>query len=85
MTPTEFRAGRKQLGLSQNALARLFRVSAGRTVRRWECGERDIDRAAQDLMQWLVTGHRPTLVYLTVDGPARVLIEWLVSDKRPTP
>ncbi len=85
MTPQDFRAGRKQLGLSQNALAKLFRVSHGRTVRRWECGERDIDRAAQDLMQWLVTGHRPAIKDLAVGGPARVLIEWLVSDKRPKP
>ncbi|KKN04927.1 hypothetical protein LCGC14_1092430 [marine sediment metagenome] len=59
MTPTEFRAGRKQLGLSQNALARLFRVSAGRTVRRWECDERDIPGPVVVLMTWLITGKRP--------------------------
>ena len=61
MTPTEFRAGRKQLGLSQNALARLFRVSHGRTVRRWECGERDIPGPAVVLMLWLTTGKRPKM------------------------
>ncbi|KKL62126.1 hypothetical protein LCGC14_2188280 [marine sediment metagenome] len=59
MSPEQFRAGRKQLGLSQNALARLFRVFDGRTVRRWECGERDIPGPAVVLMAWLISGERP--------------------------
>lgn len=47
MTPAAFKAARKALGLSQNALARALRVADGRTVRRWEAGERDIPGPAQ--------------------------------------
>jgi len=61
MTPDEFKAGRNALGLSTNQLARLFRVSDGRTVRRWEAGDRDIPGPAIVLMQWLITGERPEL------------------------
>lgn len=42
MTPTELRTGRHALGLSAEGLARLVQVESGRTVRRWEAGERDI-------------------------------------------
>jgi len=59
MTPDEFRAGRHELGLSTNACARLFEVSDGRTIRRWESGERDIPGPAKVLMRWLVTGKKP--------------------------
>lgn len=62
MTPADFKAARHQLGLSANGLAKLFRVSDGRTVRRWEKegeGGRDIPGPAQVLMRWLVTGKRP--------------------------
>ena len=37
MTPTEFKAARRGLGLSQNALAARMGVT-GRTIRRWEAG-----------------------------------------------
>ena len=42
MTPAELRTIRAQLGLSQAGLAALLKVGSGRTVRRWEAGERDI-------------------------------------------
>lgn len=42
MTPTELKAARRSLGLSAEGFARLVRVDSGRTVRRWEAGERDI-------------------------------------------
>ena len=41
MTPPELRDAHRRLGLSANGAARLFRVSEGRTVRRWWSGERD--------------------------------------------
>ena len=41
-TPTELRAARHALGLSAEGLARMVRVESGRTVRRWESGEREI-------------------------------------------
>ncbi len=72
MTPQDFKAGRHQLGLSTNGLAKLFRVSDGRTVRRWEKegeGGRDTPGPAVVLMivllkfpavmRWLITGKRP--------------------------
>ena len=57
----EFKAGRRQLNLSQNQLAALFQVSSGRTVRRWESGDRDIPGPADVLMQWLLDGEPPDL------------------------
>lgn len=42
MTPAEFKAARKALGLSANAMAEALKVSDGRTIRRWESGQRDI-------------------------------------------
>ncbi len=61
MTPEQFRDGRRNLGLSTKNLAELFGVSSGRTVRRWEAGERDIPGPAIRLMTWLTTGEKPTL------------------------
>ena len=42
MTPATLKAARHALGLSAEGFARLVRVESGRTVRRWESGERDI-------------------------------------------
>lgn len=42
MTPTELKTIRNQLGLTQAGLAALLKVGSGRTVRRWEAGERAI-------------------------------------------
>ena len=42
MTPAELKAARPALGLSAEGFARMVRVESGRTVRRWEAGERDI-------------------------------------------
>ncbi|MGH2619531.1 MAG: helix-turn-helix domain-containing protein [Anaerolineales bacterium] len=42
MTPAELKHYRKSLGLSVEAFARAVGVMAGRTVRRWEDGTRDI-------------------------------------------
>jgi DNA-binding transcriptional regulator YiaG len=42
MTPAELKATRHALGLSAEGFARMVRVESGRTVRRWEAGERDI-------------------------------------------
>jgi len=40
--PEELQAARRALGLSAEGLARMVRVESGRTVRRWEAGEREI-------------------------------------------
>ena len=42
MTPADLTSIRQGLGLSAEAFARLVRVQSGRTVRRWEAGDRDI-------------------------------------------
>lgn len=42
MTPDELKKHRQALGLSANGFAALVNVSGGRTVRRWEAGDRDI-------------------------------------------
>jgi len=41
-TPEQLKAARQALGLSAESLARVLRVEDGRTVRRWEAGEREI-------------------------------------------
>jgi DNA-binding transcriptional regulator YiaG len=41
MTPTDFRAALDRLGLSQQAVARLWGLNP-RTVRRWLAGDQDI-------------------------------------------
>lgn len=42
MTPAELKSARQALGLSAERFAKLVHVESGRTVRRWESGERDI-------------------------------------------
>ncbi len=42
MTPEQLKFHRHALGLSAEGFARIVRVSSGRTVRRWERGDRDI-------------------------------------------
>lgn len=42
MTPAQLRTIRDSLGLTAEAFARLVGVSGGRTVRKWEAGDREI-------------------------------------------
>ena len=42
MTPRELKAARHTLGLSAEGFARLVGAATGRTVRKWESGDRDI-------------------------------------------
>lgn len=42
MTGEELRGARLALGLTLDEFARLVRVSSGRTVRKWEDGEREV-------------------------------------------
>lgn len=53
MTPTEFRHIRHALGLSTEGLARVLSVHSGRTVRRWEAGDRNIPGPVRVLMRLL--------------------------------
>lgn len=58
MTPTEFRAARKQLGLNQQALADHFGVSKS-IVQKWEAGAVDVAALAARYMAALMSGYRP--------------------------
>jgi DNA-binding transcriptional regulator YiaG len=42
MTPEELKSARHALGLSAEGFARWVNVASGRTVRKWEAGDRDI-------------------------------------------
>lgn len=56
MTPAEFRHIRHALGLSTEGLARVLSVHSGRTVRRWEAGDRNIPGPVRVLMLILSSG-----------------------------
>ena len=53
MTPADLKAARKALGLSAVGFARLVGVQSGRTVRRWERGDRDIPGTVERLLEAL--------------------------------
>lgn len=42
MTPDDLKSARRALGLTAEGFASLVSVQGGRTVRRWEAGDRDI-------------------------------------------
>lgn len=56
MTPLQFLAARKTLGLSQNDLARVWGMgdNGGRTIRRWENGERPLNPVAAFAIQGMI-------------------------------
>ena len=56
MTPADFKSLRQFLGFSTQGLARLLQVSDGRTVRRWESGDRGIPGPVCMLMCLLSSG-----------------------------
>jgi DNA-binding transcriptional regulator YiaG len=51
MTPDELKSARHALGLSAEGFARWVKVADGRTVRRWEAGERDIPGPVEVLVK----------------------------------
>ena len=56
MTPARFRRIRHSLGYSAQGLARVLGVKSGRTVRKWEAGDRSIPGPIQALMRLLAEG-----------------------------
>ena len=60
MTPQQFKATRKNLGLSQSALANILNVNP-RTVRRWEedDGTRPPNPIACRVLMWMLNGYQP--------------------------
>ena len=69
MTPAQFKAIRHAAGMTQRQLAETLRISDGRTVRRWEGGEREISGPVTILMEMLHSGEwttwRPQPCYST--------------------
>ena len=62
MTRQEFKASRERLNLSQSALAELMGMgnNGGRTIRKWENGERPLNPMAARIMEWISLGTRPS-------------------------
>lgn len=56
MTPAEFKSARKRLALSAEAMARAVGVASGRTVRRWERGDRAVPGPVAILVRHLLAG-----------------------------
>ncbi|MEM7652404.1 MAG: helix-turn-helix domain-containing protein [Pseudomonadota bacterium] len=54
MSPKEFKEARHALGLSAKGMARALKVESGRTIRRWESGERDIPGPAIVAVQFMI-------------------------------
>lgn len=46
MTPEQFKEARRSLGYSQQGLAEEWGMADGRTIRRWESGERPLNPIA---------------------------------------
>jgi DNA-binding transcriptional regulator YiaG len=59
MTPAQFKEARHKLGLSQDKLASLWGMGAhgGRTIRRWEDGERPMNPVAAYCIGLMVSQH----------------------------
>lgn len=60
LTPSEFKAARRALGLSPAQLGKILN-SAERTVRHWEAenGTRPPNPIACQVMRWMLNGYRP--------------------------
>ena len=69
MTREELRHARHRLGLSVDQFARVVGVQAGRTVRRWEDGSRDIPGPVS-ILPWLLLNLPPVRRALQVADPA---------------
>ena len=57
MTPATFKAIRERAGLTQDQLAKLLRISDGRTIRRYEDGSREVSGPVSILMELIDAGH----------------------------
>jgi DNA-binding transcriptional regulator YiaG len=76
MTPAQLKSARHALGLSAEGFARLVGVKSGRTVRRWESGEREIPGPVGKLTQHY-------LERSAASSPARITVEgdWQHRDR----
>ena len=58
MTRQEFKQARLELGMTQEQMATAVGVTTGRTVRRWESGERGVNLSASMLVEILLRDKR---------------------------
>ena len=63
MTPEDFKAARRKLGLTQSELGRVL-DTAPQTIRKWEMPDdrstaRGVNPVAARVMGWLLAGFRP--------------------------
>ena len=67
MTPSEFKAARNALGLSQNDLALVWGMgrNGGRTIRKWEAGDVPVNPIAAYCTQMMV---EPDVANSMLDG-----------------
>lgn len=71
MTPQDFKAARIELRLSQDEMASDLGVFDGRTVRRWESGERRIPGEIEIVIAYWrrdIAEQRPRIVLTTPPG-----------------
>jgi DNA-binding transcriptional regulator YiaG len=54
MTPTQFKASRKALGLSLSGMAKALHLKSTRAVRYYESGERSVSGPMQELVRRLL-------------------------------
>jgi len=66
--PALFRSCRHALGLSAQGMAAALRVADGRTVRRWERGDRDIPGPAWVALRFLLRQQHQTRLAEEVDS-----------------
>jgi transcriptional regulator with XRE-family HTH domain len=55
MTPVQFKAARKALGLSQNAMASALGLKTSRAIRQFESGDREVSGPVAKLVEMLIT------------------------------
>jgi DNA-binding transcriptional regulator YiaG len=70
MKPEELRAARHKLNLSAESLAQIVGVESGRTVRRWEAGDREIPGSVAILVK-LMLDHPQVRTWLKVEDHAK--------------
>lgn len=66
--PVLFRRCRHALGLSAAGMAKALRVADGRTVRRWEAGDRDVPGPAWVSLQFMLRQARENALAKEVDS-----------------
>lgn len=65
MTPERMKKIRRDLGMSQVEFAKLLRIADGRSIRRWEHGERQLGGPVTMLLEMIERDELPMRYYET--------------------